>query len=577
MPEPQTATGRERPAERDARTVAESVNGRDARGHGDPDRTRRIELELRRVRCQAAAARLEARAAQLEWMLYQASTAEELSSSSALDLPDAPAAESVSRPETSYAGPIQSHADPPGIVEGASAADGLPRIQSWTDLEAGMRRRMNDRGESRSEDRYRFDSGDTAATGLPKVAPEGKVTPEDKAAPEDKAGTAKKVASVPQKSHPRKRTATPDPSDDLSIASDKERSPSAAPLLADASLPCSPLPLPSNRPAKRPATRSATRPAPELVKVSRCDQKTNRRKRPAPWFFSAIAHAAVLVLLAGLTLSIQVPRDQIAMQASAVKATEANNLQQVELSEPTLSESQAETVLDRPTEVETLLGPPAASLASPLLDAADAAAATAIPSADTAELVSKLQSTSEPTSQFCGVDGGGNHFVYIVDSSQSMQGGRFESARRELFQAIESLQSEQRFYVIFYDSQMERMCLAEPNAAEQYSVCATPENKQALQRWAMRVKLERGAPPDDALEFALTLRPDVIFLLSDGEFPERIETLLSTRNRNINLFGDMGPISTVHTIGYHSREGEIRMRRIAEKNGGQYRYIAPPK
>ena len=89
--------------------------------------------------------------------------------------------------------------------------------------------------------------------------------------------------------------------------------------------------------------------------------------------------------------------------------------------------------------------------------------------------------------------------------------------------------------------------------------------------------MDRGRAPYDALPFALDLAPDVIFLLSDGEFPQRIEDLLKQANRVDNEFGDNDPISIIHTIGYHSREGESRMRRIAEQNGGQYRHVPKPE
>ena len=92
----------------------------------------------------------------------------------------------------------------------------------------------------------------------------------------------------------------------------------------------------------------------------------------------------------------------------------------------------------------------------------------------------------------------------------------------------------------------------------------------------MRITKNDGRAPYNPLKFALELRPDVIFLLSDGEFPQGIEDLLKEQNRVENLFGDSGPISIVHTIGYHSRAGESRMRRIAEQNKGQYRHVPKP-
>ena len=171
--------------------------------------------------------------------------------------------------------------------------------------------------------------------------------------------------------------------------------------------------------------------------------------------------------------------------------------------------------------------------------------------------------------QFCGVEGGGNHFVYMVDSSKSM-GEAFESARRELLASIDLLKPDQRFYVVFFDADPDYMRLSDSNTDEPRSVNATPQNKAALRRWARRVKQDFGRAPKDPIKFVLTLKPDAIFLLSDGEFPQSFEDFVKEENRVENLFGDSHPISIVHTIGYYSKEGESRMRRIAKQYNGQY-------
>jgi hypothetical protein len=186
-----------------------------------------------------------------------------------------------------------------------------------------------------------------------------------------------------------------------------------------------------------------------------------------------------------------------------------------------------------------------------------------------------MKSDSRMTTQFCGVEGGGNHFVYLVDSSGSMGLG-FDSARAELLKSIDELKPNQRFYVIFFDAEPDFMRLSSSNVDEPQSVSATTENKQALRRWAMRIHQDRGKAPYDVLRFALQLRADVIFLLSDGEFPQGIEDLLKEHNKVTNLFGDSKNVSIVHTIAYFSEEGESRMRRIAQQNGGQYRYVPRP-
>lgn len=155
-------------------------------------------------------------------------------------------------------------------------------------------------------------------------------------------------------------------------------------------------------------------------------------------------------------------------------------------------------------------------------------------------------------------------------------GDGFDSARRELLGSIDFLKPNQRFYVIFFDANPDFMRLTSSSVDEPRSVEATAENKLALRRWAMQIQQDRGKNPYEVLEFALTLKPDVIFLLSDGEFTQRVEDLLHEKNRIKNLFGDNGPMCIVHTIAYYSEEGESRMRRIAEKNGGQYRYVPKP-
>ena len=208
--------------------------------------------------------------------------------------------------------------------------------------------------------------------------------------------------------------------------------------------------------------------------------------------------------------------------------------------------------------------PPAPNLSEMLGQSTSSAASMALSS-----------SKSDSRMEFCGVEGGGNHFVYLVDSSGSMGDG-FESARNELVRSIELLKPDQRFYVVFFDADSDYMRLSAADEDEPRSVAATPQNKRKLRQWAMQISMDRGRAPYEALRFALGLRADVIFLLSDGEFPQGIEELLQEENRVGNLFGDSQLVSIVHTIGYHSREGESRMRRIAQQNAGMYRHVPKP-
>ncbi len=303
----------------------------------------------------------------------------------------------------------------------------------------------------------------------------------------------------------------------------------------------------------------------------------DRRRKPAAWIVSTIVHAVILVVLGVVTLQTHKPSDQVALSASAPSASEVSmetfSLESSELeTEPTEEQTESEIQYDLSPVGEIAISdfkpPPPPSMPSP-------AAAILSQSNNSAAAMLTKPSDSDAKIQFCGVDGGGNHFVYLVDSSKSM-GDAFNSARIELLKSINALRPDQRFYVIFFDSDPDFMRLSDPKKDEPRSAYATPQNKAALQRWAMSIRADRGRNPNDLLEFVLGLRADAIFLLSDGEFPQSTELLLQEKNVQRNLFGSGGLISRVHTIAYYSRAGESRMKRIAEQNQGQYRYIAKP-
>jgi hypothetical protein len=319
--------------------------------------------------------------------------------------------------------------------------------------------------------------------------------------------------------------------------------------------------------------------AKRLVAAADAEPAT-RRSRPAAWLVSLLSHVALLLTLGFLSLSAPQSRDQLALSASATEASE-NPVETFTI------ESPAEVAIDQPEEVsapalESESSPLGERLASDL--ALDLAVGPPTPTTDgfpnpavTDLASSQLTANSDNRVQFAGIDGGGNHFVYLVDSSNSMK--NFNEARQELLRSVESLREDQRFYVIFYDQQPDYMRLSNASRDESTSLRATAANKLAARRWAMTITQERGKSPVEALEFAFALRPDVIFLLSDGEFSMRTEEVIRERNHRDNLFGDAQRLSIVHTIRYpgfsssEAKKAESQMRRIAEENGGQYRNI----
>ncbi len=489
------------------------------------DTERRIlELELLQVRREADAARLEARAAELERMIQQLwlDTERQRNSHSLI----------ASTPHEASSRGTRSTADQPSISHQPAS----------TNLRTGKPTERRERKPTALHD---------TPPKLASPAPDRATSP----APDRVVAPAARRAASP--------ATNPVTAVTLKSTDTRGRQKPAAPPVRRKQ--------PNAKPSPTPAAPSELT---DRVVSSRLALPSNSRRRRA-LLVSAVVHVLLLMALALVGLKLQKPKDQIHFSAS-VSSSESNPMDtfSIESVEPTaepeqLAESETEDVELSPIgEMES------SQLTLPDALSADASAMSTLSQSTAQAETLNSKPVAEPVA-FCGVEGGGNHVVYLVDSSKSM-GQAFASARDELLRSIQALSPEQRFYVIFFDADPDYMRVSNPDADEPRSLLATPANKAALQQWAMNIRMDEGRAPYDPLQFALALKPEVIFLLSDGEFPERIESLLGEENRVENLFGDQQRISIVHTIGYHSRQGEDRMRRIAEQNGGKYRHVPKP-
>jgi hypothetical protein len=154
---------------------------------------------------------------------------------------------------------------------------------------------------------------------------------------------------------------------------------------------------------------------------------------------------------------------------------------------------------------------------------------------------------------------GGSNIVFVLDHSLSMKGEKSNVARRELVQTLEKLGPDKTFYVFFFPEK----AMPAPGPLP-----ATPENVQAMATWIYSVGHSLGSDPTKAMLKALDLRPDTIWLLSDGKFSDEVPGTLKLANENIH--------SQINTVGFYSRNGEGVLKQIADENHGTYRFIAPP-
>jgi len=158
--------------------------------------------------------------------------------------------------------------------------------------------------------------------------------------------------------------------------------------------------------------------------------------------------------------------------------------------------------------------------------------------------------------------GRGSKFVYVIDFSSSMTGDRLAAAKAELIKSIQGLTSKLKFYVIFYDDR------EEPMPGENELLRANSRNKNEAIRWIRSIGTRGGTDPTTAMQHALQLQPDVIFLLTDGGFSASVCDAIKAANQEKKV--------AINTIAFHDPSGEAVLKRIAEENRGDYRFVPPP-
>jgi hypothetical protein len=149
--------------------------------------------------------------------------------------------------------------------------------------------------------------------------------------------------------------------------------------------------------------------------------------------------------------------------------------------------------------------------------------------------------------------------VFIVDASSSMEGSKFARAKEELLTAVSNLQPTQRFFVYFFSDK--EYAMFAPRTPTDMVQLDTKHWEQLL-RWVNDQGLVADTRPRRALQRAFNLRPDVIFLLTDGDFnDDTYNYLMRSTNKKVR----------VNTIGFDVGEAARNaLQRIAEKFRGEF-------
>lgn len=165
-----------------------------------------------------------------------------------------------------------------------------------------------------------------------------------------------------------------------------------------------------------------------------------------------------------------------------------------------------------------------------------------------------------------GAQARGRTFVMVIDRSASMgdQGlGAIRAAADELARQLDSLNEQQRVQIVAYH--------AVPSQLDAHWLPATAQNKERLLKYLRSLPAFGSTNHTAALTAALKLKPEVIFLLTDGDDP-------GMDPGQLRIIRELARgRTTIHTIhfgrGSEGGPSDHFMRKLAADNGGGYVWV----
>ena len=166
------------------------------------------------------------------------------------------------------------------------------------------------------------------------------------------------------------------------------------------------------------------------------------------------------------------------------------------------------------------------------------------------------------------VEGKGNRFTFIIDSSGSMGGEKYQMVKQALTKTLDTLEEEKSFFIYFYDNRTEYMESSD-------MLKATGANKDRIKNWVSAFGLMgRMTDPSEALKDAFTTKQSsTIWLLTDGHFNGRDS---NGRIDYLDLIRQLNPNGNVRIntigIGKSLQSVDGRLATIASENDGTYTF-----
>lgn len=183
-------------------------------------------------------------------------------------------------------------------------------------------------------------------------------------------------------------------------------------------------------------------------------------------------------------------------------------------------------------------------------------------------LIPREKIPTGPTAQlslFGSASAEGRSFAFVIDHSNSMGGdglGAIQAAAKELAAHIDRLSAEQTFQVVAYNEAVAYLSGRE-------LIPASNENKRKLVSYVANLAAFGQTEHSRGLLAALRLKPEVIFLFTDGGDPP----LNPGQLRTIREAAGRTSIHCLHFGRGPKPDSGVFLSRLAAENRGSYVYI----
>jgi hypothetical protein len=160
---------------------------------------------------------------------------------------------------------------------------------------------------------------------------------------------------------------------------------------------------------------------------------------------------------------------------------------------------------------------------------------------------------------------GARKVAFVCDASGSML-NKMASLKMELSKAVTALKPSQSFGITFFH---ETRCMS----LETSLVAATPQNKRKATGFLEDITCGGTTNPIPGIEQAFRQQPQLIYLLTDGDFPDNALVLARIRELNNKKLVKINTIAFVDSSDSDTAFLDL-LKTIAKENGGTFKHVA---